>query len=151
MPHLRDLKNIAFGMLGSFVGRYNSIEGYWALGRLYREGLGGDGVIRLHLLEGRTEPATPINDAVMKTYLWRLDAMMEKRGLTRADIVAADIVIAFNTSDSVRAWTGCDSIAQGEPYRCTVTITDRRHTPHQASHVARCRPHDPTRESRSAR
>lgn len=148
MPKVRDLKNIAFGLMGWFEGRYNSIEGYWALGVLYREALAADGAIAFDLLARRVQPVSALNTSMLNTCVARLDHMLARRGFTRADIAGADITIAFGTDDALSTWA-FGGMTDGDPYRCTVTITDRRGHAHQARHVARCRPHDPTRESRS--
>lgn len=149
MPQARELKNIAFGLMGWFEGRYNDIEGYWALGILYREAQRGDGVISFDLAGAQVRPSTPVIASMLNSCIARFDQMLAKRGFRRAaDVAAASITIAFGTADALSHWSS-GGFTDGDPYRCTVSITDRRGRVHTATHVARCRPHDPTRESRS--
>ena len=54
MPRRRELKGVAYGMAGKFVSRNTDLDGYWAIGVMYRSA-NDNGTDRfvLNLLTGR--------------------------------------------------------------------------------------------------
>lgn len=43
MAKARYLNDVAAGLAGAFIGRYNNVDGYWALGFLRADHPGGSG------------------------------------------------------------------------------------------------------------
>ena len=37
MPRRKELRSVVYGICDHFISRYNEINGYWALGYIYKE------------------------------------------------------------------------------------------------------------------
>lgn len=149
MGKSRYLQDVAAGLLGTFIGRHNDIDGYWALGMLRADhpGIGG-GETTLSLLECRAAPATPSTDLTLHKFVARLRGMLAHHGFAPHDVSAAKIVIAFDAAIVV-----CKSSSSsfGDPFRCTVTLANHRGKIYIATEVGRCAVHNPADERKSTR
>jgi hypothetical protein len=144
------LKNIAHGLLGTFVSRYNDIGGYWGLGvlRLFAEE-NKLSEITLDLLGESTHlpNGSPIRVS-QKTYREWLDGARSKQGVADRRLKKAEINIRFATFEEFP-----DVIldTHGRPYVCTVTIVADGGPTYSASKLGVCEHHDPKRDRRSTR
>ncbi len=144
----KELNGVAAGLVGSFVSRNNDVGGYWALGQL-RSLADAKHVaeIRLDILHGSAAPDAHLSAIVAERYGWMLQRQLLGRRIQPAWVQRAEISLAFQIDEAdVPAWA-----SYGEPFRCTALLVDDRGGEHQRSVVGRCAPHDPARESKSAR
>jgi hypothetical protein len=150
MPRRRELNGIAGNLLGSFVSRNNDVAGYWAIGKLcVLASQTVNGEISIELSPKRLTPYSSEFDRMLDHYAARLISSLEKRSLSLQLVTAAEVLIAFGGSfkpDPLRFRP------RGMvPFRCTVTLTDDLHRRHVAQQSGEVWPHDPRRESKSAR
>lgn len=136
MARLRNLNNVAAGLLGTFMSRYNDIAGHWAMGILRADHPGGSGTTTLSLLERRAVPASPATALAVENYALRLQAMLAHHALAPGHLLAAQIRIEFDAAVQIPRWRSVSWY--GEPFRCTVTLTDVRGTVRTVSGVGRC-------------
>jgi hypothetical protein len=118
MAGIKALKNIAHGLLGTFVSRYNDIDGYWGLGilRLFAE-QNHLTAITLDLL-GDAAAAPPIQASENRYRDWFQNAL-SKQGLADCKPAKAEIKIRFATFEE---FPNVILDTRGRPYLCTVTI-----------------------------
>jgi len=147
MPRSRNLKGIAAGLESSFVSRNNDISGYWGIGVLCRDALTSGGTVKLDLIQRSASPATPSSAFATSSYTRLLETMLGNAGFSGADLAAASITLQFGTSGNLPSPLGMP----GEPFLCTVALTDRKGHKYSVSSAGRCLPHDPAREHRSVR
>ena len=148
MARFRNLQDVAAGLVGAFISRHNDIDGYWALGLLRADLPDGEGVVRLSLHAGSATPATPSTRLLLARYSERLRVMLAHHGFVPADLVTAEIVTQFDAAVPIPSWR---EYSYGEPFRCTVTLTDRRSHTSTATNVGRCARHNAAAERRSTR
>jgi len=148
MQPFRELKGIASGLLGTFVSRNNDISGYWGIGLLCRDALASNGAVELRLLEGHATPSTASTASALLLYLPKLKTMIEKRRFSMPHLAEATISVQFGTPGH---FPMPPQFTRGDPFLCTVTLTDIRGKRHSVSAVSRCAPHNPRFESRSVR
>ena len=147
MAKRKTLKGIAHGLLGTFVSRYNDINGYWGLGVLRqladKRSLQS---LELDLLGSNTEHPV-LKDVETRYRTWLLETLPKVR-IAPTQIAQAEIRIFFaeeiDFPDAVRS-------TRGKPYKCTVTITRRDGVAVSAERIGYCGPHDPSKEHRSNR
>lgn len=138
MARLRKLNDVVAGLLGTFMSRYNDIAGHWAMGVLRADHAGGSGITVLSLLDECATPATGSTALAAATYALRLRTMLAHHGLLPTDLLAAQIHIEFDADVPIPLWRSVSWY--GEPFRCTVTLTDVRGVVRSASDVGRCAP-----------
>jgi hypothetical protein len=150
MMRRRELKGIASGLVGTFVSRNNDVDGYWALGKLCALARRADvNLLEIHLHTSSVIAATdPLLTLLASRYAERLASMLARRDIPSSMVRSACIAIQFGTTDRFpvpppSTW--------GAPFICTFTLTDDLGVERCASLTAWCGPHDPRRESRSAR
>jgi hypothetical protein len=150
MARRKDLKGIVSGLVGSFISRNNDVDGYWAIGMLclLAQNL-GISCISISLAGGaEEEEAHPIIRLIAEHYLSMLQSMLAKTKVNPGWVQRAMIVTEFGTSGNQPVPT---MSTWGNPFVCTVSITDDHRRTWSASRAGRCVPHDPKRERRSAR
>lgn len=132
------------GLLGSFVSRNNDVDGYWALGKLYKHALETNAptvcvdLVRLAI--------TPPNDsfAAMALHFQQLLAgQLKARCLPVNWVRAATVCVEFGRKKS--------NTSPGDLFNCVVMISDDRGREHLAAANGACWIHDPAKESRSTR
>lgn len=150
MPGQKQLKNIAYGLLATFVSRNNNIYGYWGLGVLRSY------VTKHHLEEISVNllaqnpdsvPSSPV-DMVARYYQKWLFEKLDSAGIDPTELKSAEISIRFSTYDEIPevrrdTW--------GEPYKCLVTIATQKGITYSASKIGVCAKHNPLVEFRSTR
>ncbi|GGY77581.1 hypothetical protein ACFFTM_10250 [Pseudoduganella plicata] len=120
MKRIGRLRHLAAGLLDSFVGRNNDVEGYWAPGMLYAQLPGC--VVRLDLLRWDAEPATDVTVTVARNYGEQLRRALPKIGLAADELIEATIEVTFETAPAVPA---VRYFTTGEPFDCVITLRNR--------------------------
>ena len=150
MPRRKELKGISSGIASSFISRNNDVDGYWAMGILYKIAFeSGDNKFTLNLLSGESSPKFKYSKRIAKPYHEYLLNQLEKKGLEEYQIAAAIVELDFNISHTKKHkmfhWTW------GEPFMCRVTVSDDLGKKHIHEEYGWCGKHDPDRERRSTR
>lgn len=148
MPFRYRLRGIAAAILGSFTGRNNDLDGYWAIGRLraFADSQAVQ-VLRLDLIRGQAEPDGEIPRRVAAAYETALRGKSVQFRIPRERLLAAIIELRF-AGDGPRA---IPKTTRGEPFSCAIELTDDRGRGVRFEHRGYCAPHDPQREYRSLR
>jgi len=82
MPHRNELKGISAGIASSFISRNNDVDGYWAIGILYKiASESGDNKFTLNLLSGESSPNFKYSNRVSQPYHNYLINQLEKKNL----------------------------------------------------------------------
>lgn len=150
MGRRRELVGVAGGLAGAFVGRNDDLRGYWAppmLARIARR-LGIDS-LAIDLVEpsrSRPRPGRVVG-ALAECYRDRTWRLVESIGLDRVCVAGATILVEFLPAGDPPTPRGL----RGAPFRCTVRIVDDLGRARTACALGFCEPHDPRRETRSAR
>ena len=149
MPRHRELKAVAHNMLESFLRRYNEVEGYWGLGKLYRHALRHQVLsVEINLLERCIAPDYPEFRAMVFHFSDRLTWQLERGHLPLNWVQKAGLTVRFN----VPVQRGhAVSVGRGKPFEARLEIEDDRGKIHAAQRLGWCAPHDPTLEHRSGR
>ncbi|NRB69947.1 MAG: hypothetical protein HRU48_21750 [Vibrio sp.] len=150
MASRRELGSIASGIIGSFCSRNNDVDGYWAVGKLYKHVvLLEPKVFSIDLLSQTIEPYDPCFELMVKQYFEMLQKLVAKRGLRPNWLRAVRVKIQFEVAyeHCHHHWRG----ALGNPCRMECIIEDDLGKRHIALSYANCYPHDPSKETRSSR
>ena len=144
MPRRKELRGVAFGLLGSFVSRNNDVSGYWAVGRLYQHAVKTNASnVCVDLLDLTITPPSA-DFAAMATHFQRmLGAQLSARHLPVDWVRAATICVEFGRVKSPDT--------PGDVFNAVVMITDDKGRAHNATANGACWIHDPARELRSIR
>ena len=146
MPRRKALKGIASGILGSFISRNNSVDGYWGIGKLClfaKESQRSS--ITISLL-GSTD-SDSYNSTVVAViaghYGDLVQTHLHRAGIVLSRVRNVEITVAFGASGilptpPLSTW--------GSPFLCTVEITDDLGRVWSVSRSGRCAPHDPNKE-----
>lgn len=144
MPRRREIRGVAFGLLGSFVSRNNDVGGYWALGRLYKHAVKTDvPYVRVDLFDLTITPPSDDFAAMAAHFQRMLGAQLSARNIPVDWVRAVTICVEFGRAKSTDR--------PGEVFNSVVVITDDKGRAHSASATGACWVHNPVRESRSAR
>ena len=141
------MNHVAAGLLGSFNGRDNDLDGFWAIGMLYEELRSAPYRVELDLL---TPTATPVGSSavlIAGRYADFLRHALVKKNLQAQDLLEATVTLQFK-ADSPGRYFPPHLI--GDPYTCTVTLRSANDEAIYTAH-GKCMPHDPRLFSRSAR
>lgn len=117
MTKLSRWRNIAAGLLGSFVSRNNDVGGYWALGLLYAES--DELRMRLDLLARTAMPDGVAATTVARNYGELLRRAMEREGIEQGELVGAAVELRFATLAMPPPF---HYQAEGDPFACTITL-----------------------------
>ena len=150
MAGRKKIKDIAHGLLGTFVSRNNDINGYWGIGVLNKFAVQHNLTKVIIDLLGRDlswAVDSPIQIA-KKTYQRRLLDTLARVGIHRDHLERAEIHLRFATFDEFP-----DAVrdTRGDPYTCCVILTNKNGIKYSASKVGVCAPHDRTKDHRSNR
>lgn len=151
MPRRRELTGIADAVAGSFASRNNDVNGYWALGQLYRRAKEtGSLRVTVDLLSHneRTTVAEP-TASISTTYREFLSCHLSKRNLPDSWVVSASVEVQFESVTTMPEFLGKHAGCQ--PFQCRVVLVDDLAREHIATSVGWCWPHDPARETQSTR
>jgi hypothetical protein len=142
MARLKNLRNIAGGLLGSFVSRNNDFNGYWALGQL-RDLAQNQGVskLRITIRPNPPEDAAPIAKSIAARYGSMLDEQLASSNIPPSSVRSVSIDLHFEDGHAAAPYWG-------HPVSCRVTIVDLHDRVRSQHRYTTCRPHDPKHESR---
>lgn len=144
------LKGIALDLLGSFVGRNNDVNGYWAIGKLRTlSDLSGRQDITIDLVSKTINPDDSVLRQIPDRYSEWFRTQLEKRSLTIDCIDSAVIQLRFVLPHIDRRTV--PQTTHGTPYNCRVSIGHVSGATFNVEKYGWCDPHDPNRESRSNR
>jgi hypothetical protein len=147
MTRRRELIDLAAGITGSFVSRNNDVGGYWSLGLLRsladRIGISA---LQFDLMAATAYPHDPIAATVAQVYHYKLKDQLTRRRI-QDFLATAVLTVEFG----VQANPSAPAPTYGDPVRCTVLLVDRQDREHRCTRWTTCAPHNPARESRSAR
>lgn len=146
----RALKGIADSIAISFSSRNNDLDGYWALGKLYREALAHrQQTIELCLLPDASLALAAFSVQRRLQIQWQARFYwLLGRYRVRSPIVAARVTISFKHAESAGnpRWA-----CRGDPFCCVVEITSLSGREFSSCASGHCEPHNPRQEQRSAR
>ena len=150
MKRRNQIKNIAYGILGSFLSRNNDIDGYWALGVFYKIAFEqGSQSFELNILSKESHPCYKYSHHVASFYQNYLYSQIKKQKLSSLTIIDARVVLEFNVEQNKnhinKKWTW------GEPFTCEVKLTDENNAVNISNGSGWCGMHDTTIERRSIR
>lgn len=149
MAKRKRLTGIANSLLGTFVSRNNDIGGYWGIGVL-RQYASRKNLADVYIeLAGQTEDRTPESPVknIEEVYKGWLLSSLAKVGVDYGQLKGVEIQLRFSTfeefPDAIRD-------TRGDPYLCSVIITNKEDIKYSASILGVCAPHDPNKERRRA-
>ena len=150
MPTRKDLKGISAGIAFSFSSRNNDIDGYWAMGILYKVASeAGTNKFKLNLMSGESDPIFKYSWRVASPYQVYLTDQIEKKGLEEYQVTEAIIDLEFGIQPTTHQETYRPT--WGEIFSCRVIITDDLGKKHIFEKRSWCGQHDPKKERRSTR
>jgi hypothetical protein len=93
------------------------------------------------------DPPDRLTTSITARYGDALQRQLARRNIKSSTIVRAEVQVDFHVPEN-----GLASLpTYGEPTRCSVVLADDRGREYRRSVVTACAPHDPKRESKSAR
>lgn len=151
MARRAELNGIAAGLAGKFTSRYNDIDGYWALGILYKvAATANSSSISIDLLLNKVTPQFDFVRRVNGPLVEFLFVQLKKRRLEEFQVSKAIVNIKFGMDENL-VDSGLRRNTRGEPYICRVVLTDDLQKDHVAVVKGWCEKHNPSREHRSTR
>lgn len=148
MARRRELKNIASGLLYSFISRNNDVNGYWGIGKLCL--LARDCATtsaKLDLLSKTLLPESAEFSKLLHGYNAFLQRHLAARNIPDYWIASAIIELDFSPKDQPAKQIPI--ITWGSLFKLTVTILDDRGKEHSVSSFSYCAPHNPGKEHQS--
>lgn len=142
-----DIKNILQGILGSFVSRNNDLNGYWAIGKLYKTAVEHEKeIVTLNLLKPISSIET--HELNCLTHMWseKFLSELEKYKIPRKWIISAKI--SANYSNKIKKMPASTSYPVGDTARYKFEIKTDTETTYRQSKLVKCWQHDPAREQK---
>ncbi|PHS13773.1 MAG: hypothetical protein COA78_06700 [Blastopirellula sp.] len=97
MARRKELKNIAAGIVGSFISRNNDIDGYWGIGKLYSFAkLKQVEMVQLDLLNLTITPASKKFVSLVNLWNSKLTNHLERRDIPSSWIQSVIVTAKFN-------------------------------------------------------
>jgi len=148
MARRRELKNIASGLLCSFISRNNDVGGYWGIGKLCL--LAQDSattVVELDLLSKTVLPESTEFSKLLQGYYSFLQGHLAARSIPECWIASATIELDFSPKEQPEKQVPI--ITWGKLFKLSVTILDDRSRKHTVSTYSYCAPHNSRKEHQS--
>jgi hypothetical protein len=156
MGRRRELTDVAVGLAGRFAGRYNDVDGYWAVGLLCLEiGDAEDDTVVIDLVPPEENVASRLQTHLQTEFRAELSRHLSVRSMSQDWVVAARISTHFydrHSNDASPHWPVWADNLRGVPtYRFTVTVSFASELGREFAGSASgwCWSHDETREARS--
>ncbi len=150
MAQRKALKNVAGGLVGSFVSRNNDTNGYWALGLLYSlVNTVGTKRIRITLRPSPDLDPDPLLADVASRYSAMLERLLRASGVATESVSEARTDVHFDIADPTPSLLS--GFSRGQPVSCEASLIDNNGKAHSQECITICAPHDANRESRSGR
>lgn len=150
MARRKELRNIASGLYGSFISRNNDVGGYWGIGKLcLLAEQRGVGSVRLDLIGQAITPNSGEFAQLLAGYRGKLQRHMAARKIPDEWVSSAEIEVDFTPPYPsgkrvpVTTW--------GSLFKLSVSIKDEMGRVHTIEGYGYCGPHNPNKESKSAR
>ncbi|MCS4309665.1 hypothetical protein M2404_004042 [Rheinheimera pacifica] len=149
MARRKELKNIAQGIVCSFVSRNNDYDGYWELAKLYDlANKNGDVKVTIDLIQPGINPSSEAFEPLV--FMWRnkLLKMLESRAIPVSWVKSAVIHSGFNVAyvAELHKWG-----TYGEPCTCECEIITDRGDKYSESAGTTCMPFSQAWFQRSTR
>ncbi|WP_392552951.1 hypothetical protein RHO14_03535 [Orbus wheelerorum] len=145
MARRREFFDIAHGISSSFNSRNNDLQGYWAIGILYKY-LSTNNItsIVFDILNNTSTLNTEKFPQIISRYSALLYYLLGVKNINYNWVKSATIKIDFNQYNK----TYHDQIFYpiGDPYTITMTLIDDRGKIFEANSYGKCRYHDPNKE-----
>ena len=146
MAKRKQLKNIAQGLLNSFISRNNDVYGYWGIGKLYALMLDkNSSTVTIDLLEKSIIPDSNEFNVLLEEFKRRFMQQMTKNGLKESNISSFDIVLTAQERGKMNLDKGLTLI------KCTFRIIDDLDRVYSLEKEVMCRKHNPKLEMKSSR
>lgn len=120
MARRKELKNIAQGLVSSFVSRNNDYDGYWELAKLYDLAIKNNGSeIAIDLLESKIYPYSSSFSPLVHLWQSKFLSIINSRSIPISWVNSAKIYAQFNLDykAELHSWG-----TYGEPCTCTCEI-----------------------------
>jgi len=147
MPRRKELKNIASGILGSFISRNNDVVGYWGIGQLnlhaHRQSVTK---VCIELISCSISPPNTLFSKLVSGYRDVLIARLNKMDIHPSWVAAAIIELDFKPDVPFQF---VPMTTWGTLFKLTVSITDDRGIKHAVTSYGYSGSHDPKKETRS--
>jgi len=142
MQKRKVIENYIQGFLGSFISRYNDIDGYWAFGKLYAHAIESQClIITIDLI---SEVMHPTNTEFKNNVRHWSEATKYKFGsqfFSQNWLSSAIITIKFNRYESSKNSTRKMIKLNNPPFQVTINIVNKNGDVYSASTSSTCRPH----------
>jgi len=142
------MKGIGANVAKKFLSRNNDVDGYWALGVLYRLCATHDvKTFTIDFITGASTPEANFSEDVAAPFREILYRQMRNNGFADWQLTAAFARVEFDqepTSTELlykRVW--------GDPFDCHIVLVDDLGAQRSCSVHGCCRMHDPDKEHRS--
>ena len=141
-----ELKAVVNDLCQSFSSRNNDFNGYWSMGQLYGAAL-DNGVthILIDILGNNVNPSHPSLNCIPATYRDRINKQLASRGINKAWVLNANIEYWFETEANNKFHSG---FGIGQPFMGQLSIESDMGKIYSGKFGGRCKPHDPTKETR---
>ena len=151
MQKRKVIENYAEGFISSFISRYNDIDGYWGMGKLYNHARQNQtSVITINLLAKVMIPAGTKFETSMNSWSEAIKYRFGEPRFSKNWLANAIIMVEFRKYSPDKKQNhriGRDT----DPAICNLNIEDILGNSYHASRTFACRPHDPLSELRSTR
>jgi Cysteine-rich CPCC len=139
------IKDVSYALLDQFDSRNNDLDGYWAVGQLYKYAL-KEGVlaVSLDILGGKTTPANQACEQVAQIYRTVLKRHLRNRDISLEWLQSVIISISFKNATGAKKFRS----SYGDPYVCEVVIKCVSGCVRSSARTGYCWPHDPKRETK---
>uniref|UniRef100_UPI00402BF365 hypothetical protein n=1 Tax=Methylomonas sp. PHL2-19 TaxID=3438878 RepID=UPI00402BF365 len=150
MARRKQFKNIASGLYGSFISRNNDVGGYWGIGKLrLLAQQNGVQVVRIDLLAKSIIPVSLEFSKLICGYHSLLKKHLYAEGIPENWLASVTVELDFKPEPpsgkhiTIATW--------GSLFKLVVNIADDMKKNHTVSGHGYCGPHNPRKESKSAR
>ena len=149
MGHHKELIDVILGILNSFNSRNNDLQGYWALGVLYRFAKYNNvQSLKFDLLNQIIEPEEANFYQIISEYHSKLDRLLNKKKMNLNCLQSAIITIDFGLYTKHHKKI---KYPIGGPYVITGRLIDDRGKIFESIIYGKCRSRNPTQEQQSGR
>lgn len=148
MARRRELKNIASGLMCSFISRNNDVGGYWGIGKLCS--LAQDSAttcVELDLLSKTVLPESAEFSKLLRGYNSLLQRHLAARNIPDCWVTSAFIELDFSPIEHPEKQVPI--ITWGSLFKLSVTILDDRSRKHTVSTYGYCAAHNSRTEHQS--
>lgn len=141
MARVKRLKSVAYGVCDHFLSLYNRIDGYWALGVLYKQALNANSkTISINLTDKSIVPSTIEANELLEYFNGFLYKLIDNHNIKRDIIKQAFINIKFDVEES-KFDIGSTQL-HGKPLICEVVIIDTNKNRYTMNKRDRCKEFD---------